>query len=117
LAIDLLALTESLRNFFGFCGEIESIDYDKSKNEAKIVFKTPAATQTATMLNGFVLFTFLFRRMRCIDERADVCMCCSGSLDGSSIKVTSNVPLEKEKEDGGHTAVPGEELKQEHKPR
>jgi len=55
-----------LRDFFTFCGGITTIDYQEKEGKASIAFEKPSAAKTALMLNG-------------------------GSLDGSTLSVTSDV--------------------------
>jgi hypothetical protein len=114
-------VADSLRKFFSFCGEIESISFDQSKKEAHIVFKTSAAAKTATMLKGFVPgpppSLLSPGPLSGYDvPRAETKVRLSGQLDGSSINVTSAVEADKPdtKEDVGHH---GDDVTQESKPR
>jgi RNA recognition motif-containing protein len=62
-----------LDEFFSFCGKINSIDFDETaeSKSAHIHFEKPSAAKTALMLNG-------------------------GTLDGTNLHVTSDVPHQDE---------------------
>ncbi|THV03806.1 hypothetical protein K435DRAFT_650353 [Dendrothele bispora CBS 962.96] len=57
---------QHLNEFFEFCGKITSIDFKADSKQATVHFEKPSAAKTALMLNG-------------------------GTLDGSSLSVTSDV--------------------------
>ncbi|KAJ8521051.1 hypothetical protein ONZ45_g2193 [Pleurotus djamor] len=77
-----------LRDFFTFCGNIESIDYKSEEKKATIYFQKSNAAKTALMLNG-------------------------GTLDGSHLEVTSDAVHEDEPHQGEN--VP--HIEQSDKPR
>lgn len=77
-----------LNDFFTFCGKISSIDYDEKAHKATISFERQSAAKTALMLNG-------------------------GALDGATLNVTSETPLE----DDTHHDDPSHPLEQTDKPR
>ncbi|KAF8505352.1 hypothetical protein BU17DRAFT_71425 [Hysterangium stoloniferum] len=56
---------QNLKDFFTFCGNITSIDYNDKEHTATVTFEKPSAAKTALMLNG-------------------------GTLDGSHLTVTSD---------------------------
>jgi len=81
-----------LHDFFTFCGGIASIDYQEKEHKATIAFEKPSAAKTALMLNG-------------------------GSLDGSTLSVTSNVVHPDEDHHHQHQHTSAHTFDQSDKPR
>ncbi|KAF7357647.1 Protein vip1 [Mycena sanguinolenta] len=80
---------EHLHDFFTFCGKIVSIDFVREKSTATIHFEKSSAAKTALMLHG-------------------------GTLDGSTLEVTSETEHEDEKHAG---TEPVHSIDQSDKPR
>ncbi|EJC98011.1 uncharacterized protein FOMMEDRAFT_162356 [Fomitiporia mediterranea MF3/22] len=78
-----------LRDFFAFCGKIESIDFNKN-GDSTVYFEKPSAVSTALMLND-------------------------GTLDGAKLLVTAD--QEHPDEDHESPQAEGEPIAQEDKPR
>ncbi|KAF8208590.1 hypothetical protein K438DRAFT_1436055, partial [Mycena galopus ATCC 62051] len=78
-----------LNDFFTFCGKINRIEFDREKSTATIHFEKSSAAKTAQMLHG-------------------------GTLDGSTIEVTSEQIHEDEKHVGDE---PVHHIDQSDKPR
>ncbi|RXW22885.1 hypothetical protein EST38_g2999 [Candolleomyces aberdarensis] len=77
-----------LSDFFSFCGKIASIDYAEKSGKATVNFEKASAAKTALMLNG-------------------------GTLDGSTLTVTSDAPVQDEPHHDDPSAPP----EQHDKPR
>ncbi|KAF9534521.1 hypothetical protein CPB83DRAFT_782156 [Crepidotus variabilis] len=80
---------DQLKDFFTFCGQITSIDFNAEKRSATIAFAKPNAAKTALMLNG-------------------------GTLDGAHLDVTSDTV---HNDDHANHDEHGHPIGQEDKPR